>query len=224
MKISILHPSRNRAVRAHACFQEWLFKASGNHDIEWIVSLDSDDSQAEEYRRRFAMAAQVIQHPNRSMVDAVNRAAEASTGDLLIVVSDDFLCPQYWDDRLARFYTDNIELPFGDTEQYAIQVNDDYSYPDRLLTIPILSRPLYNLLGYVYHPGYFSMFADNDLYEVCDRLGCLYRADGLVFEHHHPTRGKNPADATYQRQNSASAWRMGEELFKSRKEAGFPIN
>lgn len=218
MKISCLHPSRNRAIRAHAAYSDWLFKTSGKHEIEWIVSIDNDDQQADEYRLRFnPYAASIIQHNNRSLVDAVNRAAQASTGELLVVVSDDFTCPEGWDDSLAKI---------SKTEPCAIWVNDGYSYPkpspdNRLLTLPILNRAAYLQLGYVYYPGYFSMFADNDLYEVCDANGWIVDAGHLTFTHNHPSIGLNPEDSTYLRQNSRQAWQIGKRLFEQRKAKEF---
>ena len=218
MKITILHPSRNRAIRAHQAFSDWMFKASGKHDIEWIVSIDNDDQQADEYRLRFnPFSASIIHHNNRSLVDAVNRAAQVATGELLVVVSDDFTCPEGWDDSLAKLSKE---------EPCAIWVNDGYSYPkappdNRLLTLPILNQAAYKKLGYVYYPGYFSMFVDNDLFEVCDVNGWIVDAGHLLFTHNHPSIGLNPEDSTYLRQNSRQAWEIGKRLFEQRKSRGF---
>jgi glycosyltransferase involved in cell wall biosynthesis len=223
-KISILHPSRNRAIRGHACYANWLVRSSGKVEIEWIVSIDDDDSQAEEYRLRFnPFAAKVIQNKNRSMVDAVNAAAKVSTGDLLVVVSDDFDCPADWDQGLMAIFNNERDNPY-----YAVHVNDGYSYPmgdpsNRLLTLPIVTRHLYSKIGYVYHPAYFSMYADNDLYEVCAKHFRIVDAGHLLFEHLHPSLNKSPEDATFRRQNSAQAYQMGKAIFAQRQSNEFPI-
>lgn len=217
MKFTLIHPSRERAVKAHMTAQRWLMAASGQHEIEYILSLDTDDSQRIEYTNRFNSFATILVNPNRSLVDAVNHAAERATGELLIVVSDDFDCPDNWDDGLYSVAVNS------DLADFAIHVDDCYSYPKELLTIPILTRSLFQRLGYIYHPDYFSMFADNDLYEVCRKLDCLVDAGHLKFPHNHFANGKSPEDHTYRRQNSAMAWQIGERALEERRKRNFDL-
>lgn len=214
--ITCIHPSRDRAIRCHGVAQNWLFNSSGQVRIQYIVSIDTDDKQADEYRRRLTpQGITVVQNPNRSMVDAVNAPIPMIEGEIVVVVSDDFECPKDWDLALLALRPES--------SLYAIHVDDCYSYPDRLLTIPILSTAAVAALGYIYKPVYFSMFADNDLYEVCDKHFEIVDGGALKFPHLHPTKGLNPEDATYRRQNSAMAWQTGERTFKQRKLEGFPI-
>lgn len=218
MKFTLIHPSRERAIKAHATATRWIMAASGDHEIEYILSIDADDAQKEEYHERFnGIATAILVGRNRSLVDAVNNAAERATGELLIVVSDDFDCPDNWDEGL---YDITIVSHRSD---YAIHVDDCYSYPKELLTIPILTRSLYQRLGYIYHPDYFSMFADNDLYEVCKKLDCLIDAGHLKFPHNHFANGKSPEDHTYRRQNSAMAWQIGERALEARRKRNFDL-
>ena len=218
MKFALLHPSRHRALKCFDTFSKWMMATSGQHQYEYIVSIDADDSQQKEYKNRFSEFAQVIMNDNRSLVDAVNRAAELATGDLLIVVSDDFECPMKWDNELSDFIA--VKELSG---EYALHVNDDYSYPKKLLTIPIMSRELFKRLGYIYHPTYFSMFADNDIFEACELMGVLHDCGHLTFRHNHYTVQRSPNDMTYQRQNSAQAYTMGEMNIVQRRARGFDL-
>lgn len=218
MKFSLVHPSRNRAVKAFNTFSDWMMNASGEHHYEYIVSIDDTDSQAQEYRNRFDKMATVIQNQNRSLVDAVNRGAEMSTGDCIIVVSDDFDSPKNWDRDLDDFITTSIE-----SDQYAIHVNDDYSYPKELLTIPILSQQLFRRLGYIYHPSYFSMYADNDIFEACKLIGVLHDCGHLTFRHNHYTVNRSPNDMTYIRQNSQQAYQLGQSTIIQRRARKFDL-
>ena len=222
MKISLLHPSRNRAVKAHATFQNWLFNASGENLYEYIISIDNDDSQLSEYRRRFS-GCTIIENNNRSLVDAVNNAAKLATGDIIIVMSDDFDCVKDWDILLCEYIEAN-----NLTGEYAIQVDDGYSFGKdgddaNLLTIPIISIELWLRLKYIYHPSYFSMFADNDIFEVCKTLNCLYIAPHIKFQHNHYTIGKSNKDDTYDRQNSMVAWTQGNANLKQRKARNYDL-
>jgi hypothetical protein len=208
---SLLHPSRGRVRAAEQAIAEWMGKAGGNHSIEYLLSVDSDDD-VEGYR---ALAerrgVQLVVGGNRSIVDAVNRAAGAANGEVLIVVSDDFGCPERWDDQLATV--------LGGRRDVAVLVHDGVDA--RILTLPIVGRALYELLGYVYYPAYISMLCDDDLTETVRGLGKLIDARHLLFPHRHHSRGGQPFDATYARQNSSAAWRVGWRVFEKRRVSAF---
>lgn len=208
MKFSLIHPSRGRPMQAFETAKKWLHKSSYKHEIEYIVSVDLSDPNHQMYFDNFtAVGLKVLVSDNRSIVDAVNIAAKQTTGDCLIVVSDDFDCPEHWDESLAK------EISKYKGPDYAILVNDGNQH--EIMTIPILSRELYTKLGYVYYPEYFSMHADNDITYICNHMKALYKSN-LVFEHHHYTVGKASKDDTYSRQNSKTAWQIGEKLFNRR--------
>lgn len=215
LKISLIHPTRERAEKARDTFVNWMGKATDKHDYEYIVSIDNDDMQKESYYENFShTGVNVIENPNRSIVDAVNVAANLSTGDLLIVVSDDFDCPDQWNEKLMSH-----TLP--ESGEYAFLVNDgicDY----QLMTIPMISRKLFNRLGYVYYQEYASMFADEDLLEVCKRLNCIVKSD-LLFDHKHFITGKSEKDHTYTRQNQPAFWKLGQAVINRRRSENFGI-
>lgn len=207
MRISLIHPSRKRVARAEEALREWTSKRSHLHDIEYILSIDADDDDLDSYRALAARhSVQLVVAPNRTMVEAVNRGASASDGDLLIVVSDDFGCPEGWDRALADIA--------GDQRDVAILVADGFQ--DRLMTLPIVGRDFYERLGYVYHPAYRSMFGDDDLTDVARRSGVLVDSRHLLFPHRHFIAGKSDIDATYARQNSDSAWFHGWRVYQKR--------
>jgi mannitol/fructose-specific phosphotransferase system IIA component (Ntr-type) len=43
MKISVIHPSRNRPERASKVFNEMMTKADNPELIEYIISIDDDE-------------------------------------------------------------------------------------------------------------------------------------------------------------------------------------
>jgi hypothetical protein len=207
MFFSLIHPSRQRLDRAEAAMREWRGNAGGRHPIEYFLSVDEDDTDLEGYRDLAArMQVRLVVGTNRSLVDAVNRAAALTSGDLLIVVSDDFGCPTHWDDALAEVA--------GTRRDMAIQIHDGSSA--NCLTLPIVGRALYERLGYLYYPGYFSMFADDDLTSVARSLGVLCEAHHLQFPHRHYSFGLAEIDATYARQNALDKWWAGWRLHQTR--------
>jgi len=216
MIISLLHPSRSRCDIAVEAFANWINKSSGKHTIEYYCSIDDTDPQKDYYKERFSDEVLLI-NDNRSIVDAVNIAALQCKGDLIVVMSDDFDCPDDWDDLLLRklVVVDNFDItPVG------ILINDGIQ--QECMTLPILNRSAYKAIGHVYHPGYFSMFADNELTDVLRKIGVMVEAPELLFRHnHYSVPGGLPEDATYKRENSKSAYVIGQKLYEQRKLTNF---
>lgn len=217
-KITLLHPSRGRAVQAQKTYDYWLKRATGNIDIEHIIVIDKDDAEGALYSRLFPAPASkvVINFSASCVVEATNRGALASTGDILVYLSDDFLCPKNWDLFLVEKFKNTRYKPM------LLQVPDGINAPGTAcLTIPIMNRALYNRLTYFWHPAYRSMFVDNDLYHTCQNNNWLVRDDSQVFTHLHPAAGTAPADETYKRSNAN--WVQGKQTFENRQKQGFPV-
>lgn len=212
MKISLLHPSRNRAATADATVAEWLGKSSGRHPIEYIISIDRSDGQIAAYRQLAGRhGVRLIIHPNRNSVQACNHAARVSTGDLLVMVSDDFGCPEDWDDALVR--------AIGERRDVAVFVNDGFGA--RTMTLPIIDRAFYHRFGYLLFPGYIHLYCDDDLEEVSRRRGKLIDARHLVFPHRHYMNGAAPYDPTYH--HAGRSWGRDALLFQQRRVRDFDL-
>lgn len=180
--------------------------------MEWLLSLDADDPSLSGYRRiADDRSLTLLVGPNRSSVDAVNAVARESSGELLVVVSDDFGCPADWDEALCRAIGSDLDR--------AVLVADGVE--DRVMTLPVLGRPFYQALGHVYHPDYLSMYADDELTEVARRRGKLVDARHLLFEHRHYTLFGFDPDDTYRRQNSRRAFRHGWRVFQRHRAERF---
>lgn len=211
--ISLIHPSRGRAKKAFNTYSEWILKASQNFIIEHILSADSDDNEIEIYK---AIFNNVIISDNCCVVEATNIAAKKSKGDILVYLSDDFYCPEKWDESIVEAFGNRISEPC------LLKVDDCLqSFAVKVLTIPIMTRHLYNKLGYFWHPEYKSMFVDEDLWWTCDNNNWIIKVPYLRFEHHHPANGKAKTDETYTR--SSANWNQGKEIFAKRKSLNFPI-
>lgn len=221
--ISLLHPSRGRANKSFENAKEWVSKAGC--EVEVIVSVDTSDPQQELYQEKYLSEEalgdcdqsvySVTVNDNKSVVEATNIAAKMAKGQILVYLSDDFKCPDNWGVEILReFHEEHRPL--------LLKVDDclqKFHVP--VLTIPIMNRYLYEKLGYFWHPGYKSMFVDEDLYWMAHRLGALKNCPHLKFPHEHCSIGKAENDETYKR--SAANWDQGKALFAQRKSAGFPL-
>jgi len=236
-KISLLHPSRGRPEKSLATDKYWLDRA-GNVDVELIVSVDAND-QPREYLSAYSNGSLIISmgeqvgnpkefympapgkskffilvEDNSCVVEATNKAAARSTGDILVYLSDDFKCPENWGELLIREFEEDRPL--------LVKVDDCLQKFDvPVLTIPIMNRALYERLGYFFHPDFKSMHCDEHLYWVTKKLNAMRLAPHLKFPHEHPANGKAQDDETYRR--SAANWNQGKAAFERHKANGFPV-
>lgn len=199
-KISILHPTRHRHEQALKTCSNWLSKADDADSIEYIFSTDSDD--------KFPLKSFV--NPNKSAIEAINKAAEISTGDLLIVVSDDTDCPEHWDALLLK------EL--DGKEDFLVKTRDGIQ--PVLITMPVMDRKYYERFGYIYFSGYKHMYADSEMTSVGHLLGRVITSN-LLFDHLHYSTGKSPKDAINDKNDTT--YSHGEALFNERLKNNFGI-
>lgn len=201
-RISLIHPSRGRPIKAASTYEFWMARAKYPERVEHILSLDFDDPTADEYKRQDKIT---VDH-NTCVVEATNQAAKLATGGILVYLSDDFSCPQDWDMEIEkRLY--RVDLP------QLLRVNDGYQpMENAVLTIPIMTRVLYEQLGYFFNPEYRSMWVDVDLYYTC--LPHMVTAPDLIFPHLHYVTGACAKDETYTR--SDKNWDQGLKVFNRR--------
>jgi hypothetical protein len=102
-----------------------------------------------------------------------------------------------------------------------LQVSDGITVTK--LTIPIMNREAYKKLGYIYHPDYISMYADDDLRKTALQHGMYYNGTDIMIEHRHYSVNKAKMDKTYASENSRTAWKIGEQVFFERAKNKFPI-
>lgn len=207
--ISVIHPSRGRALQALITAKNWMGKAS--EQVEYILSIDIDDD-VELYKKAFkGLNVKILVNKNRSAVDAINNAASISTGDILIVVSDDFDCPQIWDQEIINRTKDKTDW---------IAKTED-GLQGWLITLPIMDRAYYNRFGYVYHPGFLHMFCDTFMSCVADLLNRKIKLP-IMFKHNHYSLGHNKKDAISIRADNT--WSQGEQLFIHLARQNFGLN
>lgn len=216
--ISLIHPSRGRPQKAFDTYNNWINKLSGDYDIEHILSIDNSDlpNNKQDYFDLFTPFTKIICSDNDCVVDATNQAAKLATGEILVYLSDDFDCPDNWDDLIY------CALSMFKNRPMLLKVDDCLQpFQTKIVTIPIMNRELYNKLGYMWHPDYKSMFVDEDLYWTCSIRWWVTMCPDLKFPHNHYLNGKAEQDDTYKR--SESFWNQGKELFAKRKQLQFPL-
>lgn len=216
MKISLIHPSRGRAVKSYQNAIEWTEQLI-RYGIEYelIVSIDADDSGLTGYKQLYGSPnAHLLISPNSSLVEATNIAANQSTGDILVYLSDDFKCFENWGQVIINEFNKYPNTPI------LLKVDDMLqNFYVKVLTIPIMNRLCFEGLGYFFHPDFRSMHCDEHLFHRANKLGFLKYAPHIQFEHCHVSVGKAQNDDTYDR--SARNWDHGVQTFAKHRNRGF---
>lgn len=178
MKISILHPSRNRAHIAHKVMRSWLENASEPNSIDYVLSIDTDDQTQHIYKRLF-LGRRMIINPNKNVVMASNEAAKVATGDIFVLVSDDFECYKNWDLDIVK--------AFEGKSGFVLKTFDGIQ--ERIVTLPIMDRKYYEDHGYFYHPEFEHLFCDTYMTAMAEYEGKLLIRNDLKFIHAHYSTG-----------------------------------
>lgn len=207
---TLIHPSRERAEKSYNNFRLWHHRYSGiAGNLEIIISVDEGDPQLTEYMRRYEPQHLLI-GPNKSSVEAINRAAAKSTGQILIVIAEDTDCPVHW-------HTEILNVVEGKRD-WILKTQDGIQ--NWICTLPIMDRDYYNRFGYIYYPGYQHLFCDTELTCVADILGRKITSN-LLFPHNHYSIGKATLDGVYSKNDRTNE--QGEKLFLERYARNFDL-
>jgi len=206
MLISLLHATRAMPQRALATRKEWLDKATHPELVSHIFGIQSDDhanlAAFQSARVNYACSEPPPTWASSSVANW-NAAAEASRGDLLVVIADDLTPPAGWDDELRK-------LP-PPTHDYACHVADTFR-DDDLICHPILSRALYEKRGYVFHPRFYGVFCDNDFTLRTSLETTIHKLPSLMWRHDHPLARTRPEDDIVKLQNTQTAHEYGFQM------------
>jgi hypothetical protein len=240
---SILHPSA-RPEQWRKVYDDWMSKCVDPSQVEYVLCVDERwgfaDSEKEIVRAAFGMGVQsvwraqlsvVFNQGRRCYVDAVNTAAKAATGQILIVIADDQFACERWDISLFNGPCERDKSGAwtqGEAE-FVLEVSTGtpQEHERGIFVAPIVSRARYERLGYLFYPEYESMYADNDLCEHARKDGVVIDARHLLFPHRHPMfengqwTGPVELDAAYKAQNRPEAFALGERVLAWRRLAHF---
>jgi GT2 family glycosyltransferase len=232
---SILHPSA-RPDAWRKVYDDWMSKCVDPSQVEYVLVADERwgfNRYDETLRfcpnfRQGQFDNLVWNRARRCYVDAVNTAAKAATGQILIVIADDQFACEEWDRELLsapRGISMSVEHEANNKREFVVEVST--GTPDEhnrgIFVMPIVSRARYERLGYLFYPEYESMYADNDLCSHARQDGVVIDARHLMFPHKHPLFSKEPMewDAAYIAQNRREAFEFGRKLFAERTGNGF---
>lgn len=193
-KLVIKFPTRNRPEKFKVIFDLYIKALSRKHEIEFIVSMDEDDSSMnnDSIKAWLDNKKENIKYfygNSKTKVEACNANMEGISGDVLLLASDDMI-PQVmaYDDIIFQSFDKVFPDFLG-----AIKFWDGYrSKDDHLMTLTVMGFPLYEKFGYIYHPSYNSLYCDDESTQCCIMLKKLAATPTCIIKHEwtpHPFDG-----------------------------------
>lgn len=189
MKILYKFASRERPDKFFACLDN-IIENTRHDNYVILCSLDLDDTTMfnNEVIERLNKYSQVVYKfgTSKNKIDAINRDIELiPEWDILCNHSDDmvFIKEGFDLDILAAFEGFDGLVHFPDQQQKV------------LCTYAMLSRKYYDLDGYIYHPDFKSVFADNYQQYMAKKRFQYRLIDKPILEHRHFAWGYGEKDA-----------------------------
>lgn len=209
-KISLLHATRGRFQQAALTRKYWYDTAIEPGAIEHIFAIDEDDKESFNALGTFR---HVVVKSGGGCVAAWNAAAAASSGSVLIQLSDDWIPPIGWDKEILK--------RIGNVQKSAVLAISDGHRKDGLLCMAILTRWRYNDQKdekgepYLFHPDFKSMFSDTFFSWKAYKDGVVIDGTDFVIEHRHPLFDSSiPEDKTYAESNAPERYEQGGKVYE----------
>lgn len=230
MRILLKCPTRSRPQKIMSTIQSYVRLANHPEQIGIAISCDNDDGSMtrnlvqEELMRimRPCEWKRVFFSDNKTKIQACNADMDRIdyNWDIVVLVSDDMI-PQIkgYDDVIRN----HMMARFPDTNGI-LWFNDGYQ-GDKLNTLTIFGRKMYESFGFLYHPSYKSLFCDTELTDQCrsshmDRT--LYIPYPII-RHEHPGTGYSQnMDALYQ--TNQRFWNDDMYTYISRKTYRYDVS
>ena len=219
MRILIKYPTRSRPQKAIETLQKYIEYAKYISKIKFLVSLDSDDPTAnpDSFKRLHPNVEVVVGQPC-GKIGAVNRdMPDPSTFDILVLASDDMIPEMLFYDEIIR---DRMEQYYPDTDG-VLFFNDGYQ-GYKLNTLVICGSKYYQRFGYIYYPGYKSLFCDNEFMDEAYRLGKQTYFHKVIIRHQHPSNMGQSYDPLYKLNDTF--WAHDQAVYNSRVRYQYDIS
>ena len=216
---SICHATARVPVGWRPSYEHWTAMCDDPLTVEYILSVHESDFV--HIAPVVPVGVRLVDYANamrKCSVDNWNNAAKHSTGKIIILNADDFFAPAHWDTLLLKGLFD---VGKALTDEFAIRVAVGHpshdNRPNKLMTLGIMSRALYERWGYALYPEYESMASDDDFTEHAFQDGVVIEMMHLTFEHRHHVFGKSREDNVYRHQNRQEAYTIGDRILAERR-------
>ncbi len=228
MHILFKYASRSRPDRFFEGLHNIIDMAADKENYTIFCALDRDDQSmfsdnfpAQRVQRELFEHEEKFSHVildwghSRSKIHAINREVpETIKWDILVNFSDDMRFTVFGYDQLIReaFRCNGADL---------FVHFPDSTAKNMLSTMSIMDKAYFERDGYIYHPSFSSLFADNEAQDVAKIRGRYLYTGTQIFDHYHPAYGLAKWDGQYLRQQAL--WGEDELIYIYRKSKNFDL-
>jgi len=215
------YPSRNRPERFFAGLDNITNNISDKDYYHISCTLDLDDLTM----NNTAIKERLATYPNisiewgssKSKIDAINRNMPDIDWDILIVMSDDMMYNVFGFDVMI-----GVDMLTWFPDYDGLGHWPDQDAKENLATMYVAGRKFYDRFGYIYHPSYKSLWADNEVMDVAQKLGKYKYMGYQINVHLNPAYGHLPKDEMFIEQQGY--WGYDEMNYHKRKAMNFDLN
>lgn len=220
-KILFKLPSRGRPERFFKALDSIVHNVKDLENFIVSCTLDSDD----EAMNNDIVIDKIKSYPNTiiewgtsiSKIDAINRSMPKEDWDYLVVGSDDIYFHTFGFDEMIR---QEFAQHFSDGDGYIHFKEKDSG--SALCVMTCCDKKYYDRFGYIYHPEYISLFADNEQFDVAKILGRYIYVPYEIMEHKNPAYGYIEKDEMFEKQQKIG-WTKDQETYNKRKAKIFDL-
>jgi hypothetical protein len=219
MKILIKFPTRNRKDKFFEVLQKYYDFATDLSKIEFLITLDYDDDSMNNQevidKLKSYENLRFVFGKSNNKIHAVNRDIELGDWDIILLASDDMIPIEKGYDEQIRF---NMTINYPNTD--GILWFNDGNRKD-LNTLCILGKKYYERFGYIYHPDYKSLWADNEFMTIGNLLKKQIFIDKVIIHHQHPDWGYGGRDIIHSLNSNHD--REDRMVFQRRQKMNFEL-
>lgn len=223
-KILFKYPSRGRPEKFFRGLDSIYNNLSDKSNFHISCTLDEDDPSMNNPN----VLAQLWSYPNLSIawgrsiskIHAINRdMPDLADYKIIICMSDDMIFNLYGFDDIIRVDMNALLPGFDGILNYL-----DKDTNGSLATLYVAGVNWYRRRGNIYHPSYWSLWADNEEQEAAILARKYHFIGTIIYWHANPAYYPNEGrDEQFERQQSGEVWAHDEENCKARRLINFEL-
>lgn len=220
-RILFKFPARGRREKLISTLTQYHEHLINKQDFQFLISIDDDDDELNNDGTKEVLSklpnTKVVVGESLGKIGAVNRDMDhADPWEIVVLLSDDMMPKLNGFDMIIR---KDMHKHFPDKDG-VLWYNDGHQ-GDKLNTLCILGKKYYDRFGWIYHPGYKSLFSDNDFMEVSKLLGKVKYNSLCIIEHQHWAWGYGNMDDLYKA--NEKYFQEDQAFFQKRSAENFGI-
>ncbi len=140
-------------------------------------------------------------------------------------INDDFLIKRYGIRKIKEASKSRVAYYQARIKEYMVaisvlQTSKRYN-ENKLPTMSIMGKKYLDRFGFIYHPSYKNVYADNEAMEVAIALGKHKFIDKNIYDHFHPVWNMAEWDEQYRQSENVVSYAIDKANYEERKANNF---